>query len=95
MAVLGETTRAQIWRGIMRYWSARVETLSGIDKTALRAAVDAADDWADANASSYNSALPTTFRNSATAGQKALLLAIVVLARYNAPIIRSIIGEVD
>lgn len=95
MAVLGENTRAQIWRGLMRFWSAQLETISGINKTALRAAVDAADDWADANAASYNSALPATFRNNATSAQKALLLAIVILARYSSSAIRSIIGEVD
>lgn len=95
MAVLSETIRAQCWRGLMRYWSAQLESLAGINKTALRAAVDAADDWADANAASYNSALPATFRNNATAGQKALLLAVVVLARFNPAILRSIIGEVD
>jgi hypothetical protein len=95
MAVLSDTIRTQVWRGLMRYWSAQLETVSGINKTALRAAVDAADDWADTNASSYNSALPATFRTNATAGQKALLLAIVVLARYSSSIIRTILGEVD
>jgi hypothetical protein len=95
MAVLSETIRAQIWRGLMRYWSRQLEVLSGINKTALRAAVDAADDWADSNASSYNTALPATFRNNATSAQKALLLAIVVLARHNVAFIRSIVGEVD
>jgi len=95
MAALSTTIRQQIWRGLMRYWSTQLETVAGITKSDLQAAVNAADDWADSNAASYNSALPTAFRTNATAAQKALLLAIVVLARYNAPIIRAIVGEVD
>jgi len=95
MAVLPTATRLQLWRGLMRFWSRQLETLSGLTKSDLQAAVNAADDWADANASSYNTALPTAFRTNATTGQKALLLAVVVLARYNAAILRSILGEVD
>lgn len=95
MAVLNDTVRVQIWRGLMRYWSAQLEAISGIDKPALQAAVNAPDDWANTNATSFNNALPATFKSNATAGQKALLLAIVVLARYNAPVIRAIVGEVD
>lgn len=95
MAVLSTTVRQQLWRGLMRFWSQRLEAVSGLTKTDLQAAVNAADDWADANAASFNSALPTTFRNNATSAQKALLLAVVVLARYGAASIRAILGEVD
>ena len=95
MAALSTTIRQQIWRGLMRFWLARLEVVAGITKTDLQAAVNAADDWADANAASYNSALPATFRNNATTAQKAVLLAVVVLARYDAASIRAILGEVD
>jgi hypothetical protein len=95
MAALSTNVRQQIWRGLMRYWSNARETVAGITKADLQAAVNAADDWADSNASSFNSALPTTFRNNATTAQKALLLAIVVLARHAPASIRSIVGEVD
>jgi hypothetical protein len=47
----------------------------------LKAAFDAADDWADSNAASYNSALPTTFRNNATNEQKAFLLGVLCMKR--------------
>ena len=57
--------------------------------------MNAADDWADANASLYNAALPLAFRTSASTGQKALLLAIVLLARYDPSAIRAIVGEID
>lgn len=94
MAILSDTIRAQVWRGLMRYWSAQLESI-GVDKADLRAAVNAADDWANSNATSYNNALPTAFKNNATAGQKALLLAIVCLARFNVPALRRLLGEVD
>jgi hypothetical protein len=94
MAVLSDNARLQIWRGLMRYWSARLEGV-GVTKTDFRAAVNAADDWADSNASSFNTALPTAFRNNATNGQKALLLAVVALARFNVAALRQLLGEVD
>lgn len=51
-------------------------------KTALRTAVDNADDWAETAGTaipgtSYNAALNATFRTAATAAQKAALLALV------------------
>jgi hypothetical protein len=95
MAVLNDTIRAQCWRGLMRYWSAQFETITGITKIDLQAAVNAADDWANTNATSFNNALPTAFKNNATAAQKALLLAVVALARFNVTALRQLLGEVD
>jgi len=51
-------------------------------KSDLRTAVDNVDDWAESAAAaipatSFNAALNVTFRTSATAAQKALLLALV------------------
>lgn len=56
----------------------------GVTKADLRAAIDAADDWADANASAYNLALPVAARSALTARQKARLLAFVILKRWEA-----------
>lgn len=95
MAVLSQAARQQIWRGLMRYASANGIILAGITKTDLRAAVDAADSWVDTNAASYNSALPATFRNNASAAQKSLLLVAVILARYGVELLRQLFGEVD
>lgn len=95
MAALSTNIRQQIWRGIMRYWSASLTALAGCTKADLQAAVNAADDWIDSNAASYNSALPATFRTNATVAQKAVLLAVVTLARYNVAALRAILGEVD
>jgi len=57
-------------------------TACAFTKADLSAAVSAVDSWATANAASYNSALPEPFKSTATAGQKAALLAYVALARY-------------
>ena len=95
MAVLSSTIRQQPWRGLMRSWSRQGETLATLTKADLQSAVDAADDWANSNASSFNTALPTAFKNNATASQKALLLAVVVLARFDPALVRAIVGEVD
>jgi hypothetical protein len=54
-----------------------------VTKSTLRAAVDAADDWADTNAVSYNLALPAAAQSGLTSKQKALVLAYVVLQRHN------------
>lgn len=77
MAVLPEQDRARVWAQFMR----RNLEDCGFTKPQLRAAVDAADEWADSNAASFNAALPAAFRTSATAGQKALVLCLVALRR--------------
>lgn len=51
------------------------------DTATIQAAFNAADDWMEANASSYNSALPAAFRTVATPAQKALLLASLAMRR--------------
>jgi len=48
----------------------------------LVAAVQAADAWCSANAASFNAALPAPFSTTATAAQKAALLAFVVTRRF-------------
>ena len=95
MPTLPDADRLRIWRGLMRYWSGLHETVAGIIKSDLNAAVDAADSWVDSNAASYNSALPATFRANATPGQKSLLLVAVVLMRFNLDLLKRIFGEVD
>lgn len=51
-------------------------------KAQLDAAIAAADQWCSDNAASYNTALPPTFRTTATNAEKALLLAVVALRRF-------------
>lgn len=52
-----------------------------VNKTDLRAAVDAVDDWVDANQTSFNTAIPQPARNALTAAQKSALLVYVVMRR--------------
>lgn len=81
MAVLSSVNRAIIWSEIMSLMSLEHEPVS-ITKADLRAAVDAIDQWAEDNATAFNSAIPQPARASLTAKQKARLLAYVVLKRY-------------
>lgn len=81
MALLIDADRVAVWVEIMTILS-RDRDECGLSKPDLRAAVDAADAWADANKASYNSALPLAARTTLTPAQKALLLAYVILRRY-------------
>lgn len=56
-------------------------SVGGFSKPQLEAAVDAVDTWCADNAASYNAALPAAFRNNATPGHKALMLAYVAMKR--------------
>ena len=78
MANLPDEDRRRVWAHLMR----QVGAVPDVDKPALRAAVNAADAWVDANSTSFNTALPTAFRTAATAAQKARLLAYVVMRRF-------------
>ena len=52
-----------------------------VTKPDLTAAVDAVDDWIEANQTSYNNALPVLFRTEATQLQKSLLLMYCIMKR--------------
>jgi len=94
MAVLPEEDRQRIHRGIMRYWSGLFEQVA-VTKTQLKSAVDATDQWIEDNQASYNSALPTAFRNNATTAQKTLLFCAVALGRVSMNFLRTVLGEVE
>lgn len=82
MAVLPDGDRVALWADLMREISRVVEPLGALNKADLRAAVDAADAWADANASSFNTAIPQPARGVLTAKQKARLLMFVIRRRF-------------
>lgn len=81
MAVLADNERSLLHADLMSSCS-RDRDLVGISKADLRAAIDAADAWAETNKTSFNNALPTAAKNNLTASQKARLLAFVILRRY-------------
>lgn len=80
MAVLTTQQRAELHAAIMRALSDIREACPML-KADLLAAINAADDWANSNAASYNTALPLPFRTVATADQKSRLLEMVIIAR--------------
>jgi hypothetical protein len=49
----------------------------------MRAAVDATDDWIEANQASFNSALPLPARTALTSKQKVRLFLSVAQMRFN------------
>ncbi|HXU82500.1 MAG TPA: hypothetical protein VN914_13955 [Polyangia bacterium] len=81
MAVLSDPDRVALWAKLMQDASASRTPLPLL-KAELRAAVDAADAWADANAAAYNTALPLPARTALTSKQKALLLMYVIERRW-------------
>lgn len=78
MAVLNTNQRAEAFAQLMRSLPGTV----GITKPDLRAALDAVDDWLDANAASLNSAIPQPARANLTPSQKAHILAFVATHRF-------------
>jgi len=81
MAVMGDAERKTVWAEFMQELSKDGESI-GLTKAQLRAAIDAADQWASDNAANFNAALPTAARNSLSTPQKARLLMVVVGRRW-------------
>lgn len=78
MAVLPDLDRARTTNQWMRD---SATTLAVCTKADLRAALNATDQWIEDNQTSFNTALPATFRNNATLAQKTLLFCYVALRR--------------
>lgn len=78
MAAMSETNRFRCWA---QYLRAEASLPQGITKADVRAAVDAADDWADTNQTSFNNALPAAFKTAASTTQKTVLLMYVLMRR--------------
>lgn len=94
MAVLSETERQQVYRGVLRWYSSN-GPVPVANKADIRAAVDATDDWIDTNAAAFNSALPATFRTNANLAQKTLLFCAVAAMRVSVAFARALLGSVD
>lgn len=81
MAALTNANRKALWAQFMEQASAEREPLAGMEKADLRAAVDAIDDWIEANAASFNRALPQPARSALTVSQKLRLFMEVARRR--------------
>jgi hypothetical protein len=82
MAVMNSADRTAVSALFQSDASLVRETLTGVLRSDIQAAVNAIDDWVVANAASFNSALPLAARSNLTAAQKARLLSYVVMRRY-------------
>lgn len=78
---LDATGRTRVWAHVMRAFPSSLLPFPNVTKQQLKEAVDATDDWIDANSASYNAALPTAFRNAATLPQKTWLFCLVAMRR--------------
>lgn len=78
MAVLSEADRQTVFTLFMQQAKGPFPIL----KTDVRAAVNALDDWYNANAPSANQALPPAARAGLTQADKALLSNLIVTQRY-------------
>jgi dihydrodipicolinate synthase/N-acetylneuraminate lyase len=81
MAVLTNEERQDLIDDIQRILSNERAVIAGVTKQDLRAALDAADAWVEANAASYNTALPQPARAALSARQKNYLLEYVLRKR--------------
>ena len=81
MVALNAAQRLAIRADIGSRVSERRE-LFNLTKVQLAAVVAAIDDWQEANAASFNSAIPLPQRTILTAAQKAELFHLVALKRY-------------
>lgn len=81
MATLSDNERRDVWAEIMADLS-RDREACGLTKAEVRAIVDAADAFLDANAAAYNSTIPAGVRGKAGASLKARALMKVIALRY-------------
>jgi hypothetical protein len=82
MAVMDAATRIAVGALYQADASHVTETLAGVTKADIQAAIAAVDDWVVNNAASFNGALPLAARQGLTAAQKARLLLYVVRRRF-------------
>lgn len=81
MALLPDAERVAGWTWALRFGLARLLISTGLTKAEWRTMGDAADAWLDANAASYNSAIPAAIRVKATLAEKALALSVMAARR--------------
>lgn len=77
MALLDSTARTRA----AAQWMRENTAPCAFAKSDLAAALAATDQWVEDNTTSFNTALPTAFRTTASAPQKVMLLAYVLWRR--------------
>lgn len=84
MPVLNTATRQEVAERFMRETSDLGEPLGALLKTDILPAVNAMDDWRQANAASANSAIPQPARAQLTQAQKSRLMTLIFYEAYQA-----------
>lgn len=82
MAILSDTIHTEISGRYQSDLSRIRETLSGVTKSDIKAAIVAVDQWVQDNKTSFNNALPTATKNNLTASQKSQILVYVMERRF-------------
>jgi len=94
MATLSTEDRQKITRGLMSYWSSIWE-VTDISMQDLQLAINATDNWIEAEQSEFNLSLPPAAQSGLTVAQKTLMFCAVALARVSIPFLRRIFGGID
>lgn len=94
MATLPAPDLQRISNGLQRN-AGLFGSVNNVLKSDLLAAVTATDSWIDSNATSFNNALPTAFKNNASLSQKTMLFCAVALMRVSQSLLEAVLGGVD
>jgi len=81
MAVLSEQDRQEVRHSLGKHFS-RLRKGIPLDKDEWKEVVDAADQWIEDNAASYNLAIPLPARTELDSADKALIFFFVANKRY-------------
>jgi hypothetical protein len=82
MPVMNQSERTAIGALFQSDVSQAREGFGALVKADIHAAAAAVDDWIVANTASFNAALPTAFRTTATPAQKTRLFVAVLTRRH-------------
>lgn len=89
---LTSTERETVRHGVAVYLS-RLRQSFALDKLGLREAIDAIDDWIDANQAAFNNSLPAQAQTALTAQQKVMLFVAVLLAQMDIELLNEIFNR--
>lgn len=102
MATLSVADRTKLWRGMMRImsrndesfpWTGDLTKFDLYDPSTDTGAIDAIDDWIEANQAAINQALAENFRTGASAEVKTLLFCAVAAMRISPEFARLLFGD--
>lgn len=96
--------RTKVWRGIMRLmssypslfvWDGDLTKFDLYDPSLNSGAIADADNWTEANQSSFVSSLDQAFRDGTSAEIKVLILCAIVAMRVSEDFARKILGGLE